>query len=123
MFDTSSLLTKQQKSAEAGGAHEDLSGSGTVLELNTLIDYILENLDTLRKYLERMEGFIQAQTDLIEMVTYDGASSGLREKRKALKLDTILEDAKDIIMESQRGTEQVRSIVEKLISFSPGDEE
>ena len=92
------------------------------LDINNLLGFISGSLNTLGKYLERMDSFIQAQSDLIEMVTYDGASSGLREKRKALKLDDILEDAKVLIRESLEGIERVRTMVENLKDISGVDE-
>jgi len=78
------------------------------------IEFISGSLVTFGKYLERLDDFIQAQSDLIEMVTGDGSAAGLREKRKALKIDHILEDGRKLVKECQDVAEQLRTIVQHL---------
>ncbi len=78
------------------------------------IEFISGSLITFGKYLERLDDFIQAQSDLIEMVTGDGSAAGLREKRKALKIDNILEDGRKLVKECQDVAEQLRTIVQHL---------
>jgi two-component system NtrC family sensor kinase len=46
----------------------------------------------------------------------------LREQRKTLKIDYLIEDGKDLIDECLEGAERVRSIVQNLKSFSRVDE-
>ena len=78
------------------------------------IEFISGSLITFGKYLERLDDFIEAQSDLIEMVTGDGSAAGLREKRKALKIDNILEDGRKLVKECQDVAEQLRTIVQHL---------
>jgi PAS domain S-box-containing protein len=114
---THAKVVQQEKMASIGQL-----AAGMAHEINNPMGFISSNLGTLGKYLERLDGFIQAQWDLIEMVTDDGSTAGLREKRKALKIDYILEDGRELIKESQEGTERVRTIVQNLKSFSRVDE-
>jgi hypothetical protein len=83
-------------------------------EIKNPIDFISSSLVTFGKYLERLDDFIQAQAELIEMVTGDGSAAGLREKRKALKIDHILEDGRKLAKECQDVAEQLRTIVHHL---------
>ena len=83
-------------------------------EIDNPIEFISGSLVTFGKYLERLDDFIQAQSDLIEMVTGDGSGAGLREKRKALKIDNILEDGRKLVKECQDVAEQLRTIVQHL---------
>ena len=83
-------------------------------EIKNPIDFISSSLVTFGKYLERLDDFIQAQAELIEMVTGDGSAAGLREKRKALKIDNILEDGRKLVKECQDVAEQLRTIVQHL---------
>jgi len=114
---TQAKVVQQEKMASIGQL-----AAGVAHEINNPMGFISSNLGTLEKYLGRLNDFIQAQSELIEMVTDEDASAGLREKRKALKLDYILEDGRELIKESQDGAERVRTIVKNLKSFSRVDE-
>ena len=115
---TQSRIIQQEKLASIGQL-----AAGVAHEINNPIAFVHSNLATLGKYLARMNDSIQAQSELIEMVTEEGACAGLREKRKALKLDYILADCEEVIRESLEGTERVRTIVQNLKSFSRMEEE
>jgi two-component system NtrC family sensor kinase len=114
---TQAKIVQQEKMASIGQL-----AAGVAHEINNPMGFISSNLGTLGKYLERLDGFMQAQSELLEMVTDDGSSAGIREKRKALKIDYILDDSKDLIKESLDGAERVRTIVQNLKSFSRVDE-
>jgi two-component system NtrC family sensor kinase len=76
------------------------------------------NLGIIGKYLEQLEDFIQAQSDLIVMVTEDGSSAGLLEKRRHLNLDHIVANGRELIRESLEGIVCVLTITESLDSCS-----
>jgi two-component system, NtrC family, sensor kinase len=114
---TQAKVVQQEKMASIGQL-----AAGVAHEINNPMGFISSNLGTLGKYLDRLDDFIRAQSELIEMVTSDGAASGLREKRKAMKIDYILEDGIELIKESLEGAERVRTIVQNLKSFSRVDE-
>ncbi len=114
---TQAKVVQQEKMASIGQL-----AAGVAHEINNPMGFISSNLSTLRKYLERLEDFINAQSELIEKVPDKDAAAELQNKRKALKLDYILEDGRDLIKESLEGTERVRTIVQNLKSFSRVDE-
>jgi two-component system, NtrC family, sensor kinase len=88
--------------------------NGVSREIDNPIEFISGSLVTFGRYLERLDDFIQAQSDLIEMVTGDGSAAGLREKRQALKIDNILEDGRRLVKECQDVAERLRAIVQHL---------
>jgi hypothetical protein len=108
---------QQDKMASIG-----LFAEGVAHEINNPMGFISSNLNTLGKYMDRLADFIQAQWDLIEMITDDGSTFGLKEKHKALKIDHIQEDGKELIKESLAGAERVKKIVRELQGLSMKDE-
>jgi two-component system, NtrC family, sensor kinase len=114
---TQAKVVQQEKMASIGQL-----AAGVAHEINNPMGFISSNLGTLGKYLDRLDDFIRAQSELIEMVTGEGASTGLREKRRAMKIDYIMEDGVELIKESLEGAERVRTIVQNLKSFSRVDE-
>jgi len=91
-------------------------------EINNPMGFISSNLGTLAKYMERLNDFIRAQSEALETLPDKDAAEALRNKRKTIKLDYILEDASELIKESLDGAERVRTIVKNLKSFSRVDE-
>jgi two-component system NtrC family sensor kinase len=114
---TQAKVVQQEKMASIGQL-----AAGVAHEINNPMGFISSNLGTLGKYVERINDFIQAHSELIETHADKGAAAALRDKRKALKLDYILEDGKELIKESLDGAERVRTIVKNLKSFSRVDE-
>lgn len=114
---TQARVVQQEKMASIGQL-----AAGVAHEINNPMGFISSNLGTLGKYVARFNDFIQAQSDLIETLADKDAAAALRDKRKALKLDYILEDGSELIKESLEGAERVRTIVKNLKSFSRVDE-
>jgi two-component system, NtrC family, sensor kinase len=114
---TQAKVVQQEKMASIGQL-----AAGVAHEINNPMGFISSNLTTLVKYVERFNEFIQAQSEMIEMYTDAAGIEVLRNKRKALKLDYIMEDCKALIKESLDGAERVRTIVQNLKSFSRVDD-
>ena len=114
---TQARVVQQEKMASIGQL-----AAGVAHEINNPMGFISSNLASLAKYTERQNEFIKAQADVIETLTDRDAVEALRNKRRALKIDYILEDGKELIKESLEGAERVRSIVKNLKSFSRVDE-
>ncbi len=96
--------------------------AGVAHEINNPIGFILSNLVSLEKYVNKLTDFIQAQDGVVKDLPQSGAVSDLVEKRKKLKLDFISEDIKDLIHESLDGADRVKKIVQNLKSFSRVDQ-
>jgi len=114
---TQARVVQQEKMASIGQL-----AAGVAHEINNPMGFISSNLGTLGKYVERFNDFIKAQSELIESLADKDAAAALREKRKVLKLDYLLEDGFELIKESLEGAERVRTIVKNLKSFSRVDE-
>jgi two-component system NtrC family sensor kinase len=114
---TQAKVVQQEKMASIGQL-----AAGVAHEINNPMGFISSNLNTLGKYVDRLKEFIAVQSELIEATANSEAVEALRSKRKALKLDYILEDGSELIRESLEGAERVRTIVQNLKSFSRVDQ-
>ncbi len=114
---TQAKVVQQEKMASIGQL-----AAGVAHEINNPMGFISSNLSTLVKYMERYNEFILAQSEAIETFSDKAGIEVLRNKRKALKLDYIMEDCKALITESLDGAERVRTIVQNLKSFSRVDD-
>jgi two-component system NtrC family sensor kinase len=114
---TQAKVVQQEKMASIGQL-----AAGVAHEINNPMGFISSNLGTLGKYIERMNEFIQAKSDAFEALPDKEIAEALRDKRKTLKLDYIIEDGRELIKESLDGAERVRTIVKNMKSFSRVDE-
>ena len=114
---TQSTILQREKMASIGQL-----AAGVAHEINNPIGFITSNLGTLGKYMNRLTEFISAQSDALELLKEENVKGSLREKRKKLKLDYILEDVEQLIEESLDGAERVKKIVQNLKTFSRVDE-
>lgn len=114
---TQTKVVQQEKMASIGQL-----AAGVAHEINNPMGFISSNLGTLGKYLERMTEYVRFLSETGEASREAAPLPGLTEKRKALKIDHIMQDGKDLISESLEGAERVRTIVRNLKSFSRVDE-
>lgn len=102
-------LVQQEKLASIG-----LLAAGVAHEINNPLSYIISNLGTFYKYMLRMEKFVAAAGPVIR----DKRIKELEGLYGDLRLDYIMDDAKQLIRESIEGAEKVSRIVQDLRSFS-----
>jgi PAS domain S-box-containing protein len=113
-----SKILRQEKMASIGQL-----AAGVAHEINNPVAFIMSNLRTLDKYLDRLTDFIQTQSEVIKSFKDQDSVKKLKKKRKELKLDYVIEDIKGLITESIDGSERVQKIVNELNCFSRMDEE
>ena len=118
---TQAQILHQEKMASIGQL-----AAGIAHEINNPVGFIMSNLNSLRKYVDRLTEFIKVQTDAYENFPVSAVppqiSDKIKECRKSLKIDYITEDACNLIKESVDGAERVKGIVQDLKSFSRVDE-
>ncbi len=112
-----SQILQQEKMASIGQL-----AAGVAHEINNPMGFITSNLQTLGKYLERLNQFIGAQKQLLKEKLAADDLQPLSEQQKKLKIDYIFEDSSDLIAESLDGAERVKTIVQNLKSFSRVDQ-
>jgi len=114
---TQAQILQQEKMASIGQL-----AAGVAHEINNPMAFISSNLGTLDKYVHRLTGFIQTQSEVIGSLKAADAIEGLKRKQKELKLDYITEDINQLITESLEGSERVQKIVQGLKRFARVDE-
>ncbi|MDD2309128.1 MAG: ATP-binding protein [Desulfuromonadaceae bacterium] len=107
-------IFQQEKMASIGQL-----AAGIAHEINNPMGFISSNLTTLNKYIVRLAEFIAAGDQLL---AGNMDAEKLNGVRKMLKIDYIMEDARQLIAESQDGAGRVRRIVQDLKSFSRVDQ-
>ncbi|WP_243370986.1 PAS domain S-box protein [Geotalea sp. SG265] len=114
---THKQLLQSEKMASIGQL-----AAGVAHEINNPIGFISSNLGTMGKYLERLQGFIAAQSAAINDTAPADVRAEISELSTKYKLDYILNDSRSLLSESMEGAERVKHIVQNLKSFSRIDD-
>ncbi len=105
-------LLQQDKMASIGQL-----AAGVAHEINNPIGFIISNLSSLERYLEKVTDYLDANLQFF--ANHEPAIlEHLIQEQKKYKIDRILKDLPDLVKESLEGAERVRRIVQDLKSFS-----
>jgi two-component system NtrC family sensor kinase len=118
-----SKILQQEKMASVGQL-----AAGVAHEINNPIGFIMSNLNSLKKYTERLSQFMHIQLEAVHDLsngkeTIEAVLRRIDEERRSLKIDYIIDDLEHVVGESLEGVDRVRKIVQDLKSFSRIDEE
>ncbi|MDO9067447.1 MAG: ATP-binding protein [Deltaproteobacteria bacterium] len=108
-------LLQQDKMASVGQL-----AAGVAHEINNPMGFIISNLGSLGKYVEKLAAYLDADEKVLA-----GCEPAIREmaaqERQKYKIDRIRRDMPELISESSDGAERVRQIVQHLKNFSRVD--
>ena len=111
-------LIQQEKLASIGQLM-----AGIAHEINNPVGYVRSNLESLRKYSDRIIKYINYLQPLAERFLPDNVAGEMNEHRKSGKVDMVINDYRNLIDETIEGVERVKKIVLDLKTFSRKDAE
>ena len=106
-------MLQQEKMASLGQM-----AAGIAHEINNPTGFIISNLGTLRKYLERLVEFMAMQSAKGALANDEELTAA----RKQLKVDRIIGDIPSLIDESLEGADRMKKIVRDMKRFSRSDD-
>jgi two-component system, NtrC family, sensor kinase len=112
---TQSQMLQREKMASIGQL-----AAGVAHEINNPIGFVSSNLRSLGKYLIKLTDYVTSIEADID-IEAPQLKEKVREQKKKLRIDFLLEDCNDLIEESLDGSERVRKIVQNLKTFSRVD--
>lgn len=118
---THTRMLQQEKMASIGQL-----AAGVAHEINNPMGFIISNLNSLRKYADKISAFLRLQEEALLRLSREAGrdlvAQEVGEQKRALKIPYLLEDLEHLIGESMEGAERVKKIVQELKSFSRLDE-
>ena len=113
-----SRMLQQEKLAAVGSL-----AAGMAHEINNPNGFVQSNLNTLRRYVERMKEMLNHYQLMIANNTpLQQLRDETEQRRKALKLEFVFSDTTALLEQSMDGTDRIARIVADMKSFSHVDE-
>ncbi len=118
-----SRVLQQEKMASIGQL-----AAGVAHEINNPMGFIISNLNSLRRYTEKLVRFMDLQAAAVDRLAAQAGTEAetiaaeMQAQKTSLKIARIKADLGDVIDESLDGAERVRKIVQDLKSFSRLDQ-
>jgi len=95
--------------------------TGIAHEINNPMAFISSNLLTLEKYLKKIQQYFGFIAQTVEPVISDEMRDVLQTKKQNCKIDFVVQDAVDLVAESNSGAERIKKIVQDLRLFARSD--
>lgn len=98
-----------------------LLSAGIAHEINNPLGFIKSNIETMTKYIDKMEGFHKIICSLLssdEAEENKAILEKLAEYSKKNKINMVYEDLPELISETLDGVQRISKIVKSLLSFS-----
>lgn len=91
-------------------------------DINNPIGFVYGNLEVLKNYWHKLTGFIAEQDNALQLLDSPEVTLRIDERRKALKVDYVLDEFNAVLDESLEGAQRVNKIVLNLKGFARLDE-
>lgn len=95
--------------------------AGVAHEINNPVGFISCNLGSLDRYSKRLIDLVKVQSDLIDKYCPKEELEKIKEFRKKIRLDRIVDDVPKLLDESLDGANRIKDIVGNLKGFSRED--
>lgn len=92
--------------------------AGIAHEINNPVGFISSNIGSAEKYAGRLFDFVSIQSDLIDRYCPQEEIIKIREVRKKIRLDTIIDNFPQLLEDSQDGISRIKEIVTNLKVFT-----
>jgi PAS domain S-box-containing protein len=109
--DANNRIIQNEKMATIGQL-----AAGVAHEINNPMSFITSNLETFGKYLDRISRYVTVVNEAVSSCAA-AVKKDIQKTRNELKIDYILEDLEDLIVESLDGADRVKKTVLDLKSF------
>jgi PAS domain S-box-containing protein len=117
---------EELKNVQAQMLHQDKMASigqlaaGVAHEINNPIGFIISNLSSLSKYVEKISAYLDSDENILSGCD-PGIMQLLEQERKKYRIGHIRTDLPELIAESTDGAQRIRQIVQDLKRFSRVD--